>query len=75
MIESDGINVIWIVGGEKGDATHVHMVELPYRDKALRMSEESDKCIWRYGLMANAQLKDGKCVPAITDNDGLWTSL
>ena len=50
---------------------------MSYTEKAIKMSEESEKCIMRHGLMANAHWGDGgqKCVPAVTDNDGLWTSL
>ena len=30
MIEADGQNGVWVVGGEKGDATHIEMIKLSF---------------------------------------------
>ena len=74
LIADDGENGIWVLG-EDGDSTHIKMIELNYKDKASMMVEATEKYVDRIGFASDSHFIDGKWTSAISDNDGLWTSM
>ena len=75
-IEDDLKLGIWICG-KNGSVTHIEMVELTYEAKAEMMLKNTQKYVIRQGIAAGADYDTTKqkWIPAITDNDGLWTAL
>ena len=76
-IVDDGDHGIWIVAeqGQQPLVTHLRMVELDYRGKAIMMSQRTQDDAQRLGLTSGAYWVDSSWVPEISDNDGLWTSM
>lgn len=69
----DGENGIWTITAS--GVTHIAMVEMTARDKAIDMSDTSQDIVDRRGLVSQATLEGGVWQPRQTDNDGLWTSM
>lgn len=72
-IFADGKNGIWTV--MKEGFTHIEMIALSASEKAVQMSDNTQKYVSRRGMVSEAYLTDGEWVPSETDNDGLWTSM
>lgn len=73
-IFSDGEKGIWTVM-EKG-YTHIEMVSMSGEEKAVLMSDDTQKNVARHGLVSEAyRQNDGSWVPFSSDNDGLWTAM
>ena len=69
----DGDKGIWTAMAE--GYTHIEMKEINGTDKAVMMSENTQKYVARRGMVSNAYFIDGKWDPEESDNDGLWTSM
>lgn len=77
-IVSDGDKGIWIASAS-GALSHIAMVSMNPDDKATLMSDVTQRVVDRRGSVSEANfVADGGAgawKPAITDNDGLWTSM
>ncbi|MNS31648.1 Bacterial Ig-like domain (group 2) [compost metagenome] len=75
---SDGQKGVWIVSAT-GALSHIAMVPMSLDEKAGLMSEVTQRVVDRRGAVSeayfNADGAAGAWKPAITDNDGLWTSM
>lgn len=77
-IISDGDKGIWIASAS-GALSHIAMVRMSLDDKANLMSDVTQRVVDRRGSVSEATFvangAEGSWKPAITDNDGLWTSM
>lgn len=73
-IASDGGNGIWTVMAQ--GVTHIRMEALSLEDKAIMMSDNTQKYVARNGMTSNASWWGGdSSYSSDNDNDGLWTSM
>lgn len=72
-IVPDGGNGIWTIMDE--GVTHIQMVQMSGKEKAILMSDNTLQYVSRRGMVSDAVLTDGEWKPKETDNDGLWTSM
>ena len=74
-IAADGGYGIWTIMAT--GVTHIAMVELSAADKAEEMSETTQNCVSRRGMVSQARTSDGGAtwIPQESDNDGLWTAM
>jgi len=73
FILSDRNKGVWVLT-ETG-VSHIEMKPMSYTEKAILMSDNTQKNVNRRGMVANSRLVDGKWIPSPSDNDGLWTSM
>lgn len=66
-------NGIWLVNSQ--GVSHIVMETISYKTKADILLQQTKEKLMRHGLASSGELKDGKWVGVITDNDGLWTSM
>ena len=69
----DGENGIWTV--MKEGCTHIELVEISGEDKAAEMSETTQKYVSRHGLVNESYYWGNSWHSAVSENDGLWTSM
>ncbi len=76
FISSDNNNGLWVVSDS--GVTHIRMETMSYQEKAIIMSDASQKYVSRRGMVSQAS-RDASAPngwrPQETDNDGLWTSM
>jgi len=51
------------------------MTKMTYSEKAISMAKQTEDLVMRHGLASDSSWNGQKWVPAISDNDGLWTSM
>ena len=71
----DGENGIWTVMDE--GYTHIEMKEISGKEKAVQMSDNTQKYVSRRSMVSEAYYHEDidKWVPGESDNDGLWTAM
>ena len=69
----DGENGIWTV--MKEGCTHIELIEISGEDKAAEMSETTQKYVSRHGLVNESYYWGNRWHSAVSENDGLWTSM
>jgi hypothetical protein len=70
---SDNRKGIWVL--TESGVSHIELKPLSYTEKAVRMSAVSQEYVNRRGVVSESRLSEGRWVPTVTDNDGLWTSM
>lgn len=73
-IEDDSSSGVW-TANTQGEVSHIEMVPLSYKEKAYQMSKTTEEFVMRHGLASDSSFDGKNWVPAISDNDGLWTSM
>lgn len=72
-IAADDSTGIWTINA--GGVTHIRMQELSLEDKAILMSDTTQKYISRRGMTSNAFRSGDSWYSTENDNDGLWTAM
>lgn len=73
-IEDDGFLGLWTANSD-GLVSHIEMKVISYKEKAIIMSQNTEKYVMRHGLASDSVLVGDVWKGTISDNDGLWTSM